>query len=119
VTIEPYYFPLGPDDVHFFDFYIFPSYRGRGINPYLVGQILHHVAEDNAGRAFIEAKEWNEAQLSSLRKTAFRRLGSVRTLRVPGSNLVLWAEKPPVRVDALGESGPTNRILSAERSNER
>src|ERR1700756_3330029 len=29
LTIEPYYFPLAPEDVHFFDFHVFPQYRGQ------------------------------------------------------------------------------------------
>ena len=32
-TIEPYYFPLGKDDVHLFDFHVFPQYRGQGNKP--------------------------------------------------------------------------------------
>lgn len=91
-TIEPYYFPLGPDDVHLFDFHVFPQYRGRGINPLLVGYIVRKVATICAGRAFIEAAEWNEAQLSSLLKTPFRRLGAARSFALFGRTFVSWAE---------------------------
>ena len=34
-TIEPHYFPLGQDDVHLFDFHVFPKYRGRGLTLFL------------------------------------------------------------------------------------
>ena len=67
-TIEPYYFPLAQDDVHLFDFHVFPHYRGRGMNRYLISRILDSLSDNCGGRAFIEAAEWNEAQLSSLRK---------------------------------------------------
>jgi ribosomal protein S18 acetylase RimI-like enzyme len=89
-TVEPYYFPLGKDDIHLFDFHVFPQYRGRGINPLLVTQILHKLAANCEGRAFIEAAEWNEAQLSSLRKTPFRHLGMARSLTVFGHTFVSW-----------------------------
>jgi ribosomal protein S18 acetylase RimI-like enzyme len=91
-TIEPHYFPLGPDDVHLFDFYVFPQYRGRGINPLLVNQILLSLVADCQNRAFIEAAEWNQAQLSSLAKTSFRRLGWASKLMVFGRTIVWWDE---------------------------
>ncbi len=74
-SIEPHYFLLGHDDVHLFDYYVAPSYRGRGLNPQLVNHVLRNLAKDGCRWAFIEVAEWNHAQLSSLRKTPFRRLG--------------------------------------------
>jgi ribosomal protein S18 acetylase RimI-like enzyme len=91
-TIEPHYLPLGQDDVHLFDFHVFPQFRGRGINPFLVVHILRSLAADCEGRAFIEAAEWNQAQLSSLAKTPFRRLGLARKLRIFSHTMVWWAE---------------------------
>jgi len=42
--IAPYYFPLAPDDVQFFDFYVFPKFRGRALHWLLTGHILHALA---------------------------------------------------------------------------
>jgi ribosomal protein S18 acetylase RimI-like enzyme len=92
-TIEPHYFPLGPDDVHLFDFHVFPLYRGQGMNPLLVTHVLSRIATEAAGRAFIEAAAWNQAQLSSLSKTAFRRLGRARKLTIFTHTVVWWTEK--------------------------
>lgn len=89
-TIEPHYFPLGEDDVHLFDFYVFPQYRGRGLNPLLVADILRRLAADSVGRAFIEAAEWNLAQLSSLGNTPFRRLGCAKKVTIFGQTIVCW-----------------------------
>jgi len=91
-TIEPHYIPLGPDDVHLFDFYVFPRYRGRGMNPVLVAGILHGFAVEGGSRTFIEAAVWNRAQLSSLAKTPFRKLGIVSKLTILGRTLVYWGE---------------------------
>jgi ribosomal protein S18 acetylase RimI-like enzyme len=91
-TVEPHYFPLGWDDVHLFDFHVFPQYRGQGMNPFLVTHILRSLAAEGADRAFIEAAEWNEAQLSSLAKTPFRRLGCARKSTIFGCTIVWWAE---------------------------
>jgi GNAT superfamily N-acetyltransferase len=116
-TIEPYYFPLAKDDVHFFDFHVYPAYRGRGMNPYLVDRILDNLVSNGAGRAFIEAAEWNEAQLSSLGKTRFRPLGAVRTLVLLGRRYVSWT-----RNDFLSRTHevvePADRDLRAARSNQ-
>ena len=89
-AIEPYYFPLGPDDVHLFDFHVFPEHRGRGFNPLLIKHILASVADETEGRAFIEAAEWNWAQLASLKKTPFRCLGLVRTVTFFGRTFSCW-----------------------------
>jgi ribosomal protein S18 acetylase RimI-like enzyme len=96
-TIEPHYFPPGQDDVHLFDFHVFPRYRGRGMNPFLVTHILRSLATEGAVRALIEAAEWNQAQLSSLSKTPFRRLGWARKLTVFGRTVVCWARNETLK----------------------
>lgn len=95
-TIEPYYFPLSPDDVHLFDFQVFPAFRGRGINPFLVTSILVALAREGRTRAFIEAAAWNDAQLASLGKTPFRLFGTVRSLTIANHPLVLWSGQKPL-----------------------
>jgi ribosomal protein S18 acetylase RimI-like enzyme len=101
-TVEPHYFPLGQDDVHLFDFHVFPQYRGQGINPFLVTHILRSLAAEGAGRAFIEAAEWNLPQLSSLTKTPLRRLGCARKSTIFGRTIVWWGKNGT-------DSQPTNR----------
>jgi ribosomal protein S18 acetylase RimI-like enzyme len=90
-TVESHYFPLSQDDVHFFDFHVFPQYRGRGINPLLVNHILRSLAADGRRRAFIEAAEWNQRQLSSLGRTPFRCFGRAMKWTVLHHTLVWWA----------------------------
>lgn len=98
-TIEPYYFPLAPDDMHLFDFYVFPEYRGRGVNPSLIGWILNDLATTCASRAFIEVAEWNKAQLSSLQKTPFHCLGVVATYKFLGRVLTRWVAVSPPKIE--------------------
>ncbi len=95
-TIEPHYFPFGLQDVHLFDFHIFSPYRGQGLNPLLVTHMLRSLAGECGGHAFIEAAMWNEAQLSSLQKTPFRRLGWARKLTIGGRTLVFWSKPDAV-----------------------
>lgn len=90
-TIEPHFFPLGPNDAHLFDFFVFPEYRGRRFNPLLVNHILARLALEDTSRAFIEAAEWNTAQLSSLGRTFFRKLGYARKWRILGRTVVVWS----------------------------
>lgn len=89
-AIAPYYFPLADDDIQFFDFHVFPKYRGRAIDWFLMTHALREVAEDGALRAFAEAAEWNQVSLSSITSTPFRRLGSVRKLTIAGHVIVCW-----------------------------
>ncbi|MGH9403381.1 MAG: GNAT family N-acetyltransferase [Terriglobia bacterium] len=95
-TVESHYFPLGVDDVHLFDFFVVRQYRGKGINPAFVSYILSKLSGECAGRAFIEAAEWNRSQLASLQKTAFRRLVSARKMTILSHTIVFWSEKPGV-----------------------
>jgi GT2 family glycosyltransferase/GNAT superfamily N-acetyltransferase len=91
-TVEPHYFHIGQDDVHLFDFLVFPQFRGHGLNPLLVNHILRRLAAECGGRAFIEAAEWNEAQLRSLGRTPFRRLGSAMKSSIFRCTLVYWGK---------------------------
>lgn len=77
-TMEPHFFPLKPGDVHLFDFFVFPEFRGRNLNPSLVTQILEAVGQEGSRRALIEAAAWNHAQHASLAKTPFKRTGIAR-----------------------------------------
>ena len=90
-SVEPCYIRLQPDDVHLFDFLVFPAYRGRNYNPLLVNFILQTLTTECRGHAYLEVAQWNYPQLASLRKTPFQRLGSVWMLKVFGYRLPLWA----------------------------
>ncbi len=95
-TVRPYFLPLGEADVHFFDFYVFPEHRGRGLNPAFVCKILKSLAAETKRRAFIDVAEWNTPQLYSLSKTPFRRLGVARQKRITRrSGGVEWDASPP------------------------
>jgi ribosomal protein S18 acetylase RimI-like enzyme len=89
-TVEPHFLSLAPDDVHLFDYYVAPSFRGRGLNPHLVNHILASLAAEGRGRAFIEVAEWNEPQLASLRKTPFRLLGCAWKCTIGNRTIVGW-----------------------------
>ena len=88
--IAPYYLPLAEDDVQFFDFHVFPKYRGRAIDWFLMTHALQMLAVDGAARAFAEAGEWNQASLSSIAMTSFRRLGWARKFTIFRHTIVCW-----------------------------
>lgn len=90
-TMEPHYFPLGPNDAHLFDYFVFPEFRGRRINPALVNHILGCLAAERRSRAFIEAAEWNAPQLASLGRTPFRPMARARKWQRSGKTLVAWS----------------------------
>jgi|HubBroStandDraft_1064217.scaffolds.fasta_scaffold194163_2 ribosomal protein S18 acetylase RimI-like enzyme len=116
-TVEPHYFRLGPDDAHLFDFHVFSQYRGQGLNPLLVTQILHNLSAECHGRAFIEAAEWNQPQLASLRRTPFRLLGSARKLTLFRHTMVFWGADENAR-QAQDTFGNLPRPVTNPRSSE-
>ena len=94
-TMEPHFVKVSANDWHLFDFFVFPEFRGRGLNPALVVQILQTLSHDNRGRAFIEAAAWNTPQLASLKKTPFRKLGAARKLQLGKTTKVFWSQREP------------------------
>ena len=91
-TVEPHYFPLAPGDVQFLDFHVFPKYRGRAIDWFLMTQILHRLAVGGLGRAYGEAGEWNEASIASFKMTPFRHLGVANKWTLFGRTIVCWSK---------------------------
>lgn len=89
-TIEPHFFPLLPDDVHLFDFYVYPEFRGRGFNIALLKEILDRLSQEKVRHAHIECAAWNQAQLRSLKKTPFLRYGEATQFSVFGRTVVIW-----------------------------
>jgi ribosomal protein S18 acetylase RimI-like enzyme len=91
-SIQPHFLPFGPDDVHLFDFLIFPEYRGQRINPLLVSYILDGLIAENRTRAYIEAAEWNRPQLNSLSRTGFKLMGVAHKAFLRGRTVVVWGK---------------------------
>jgi GNAT superfamily N-acetyltransferase len=91
-TIEPHFFPLQGDDLHLFDFYVFPEFRGRGVNVALVLEILKKAGGDGIQRAHIECAVWNKSQRRSLSKTPFCRYAEATKLCILGRPIVLWQD---------------------------
>jgi len=89
-TMRSYFVPFGADDVHLFDFLVFPEYRGRRVNPTLVSYILAALTQEGKSRAYIEAAEWNQAELKSLGRTTFHLLGRARKTAFLGRTIVEW-----------------------------
>jgi hypothetical protein len=102
-TVEPHYFPLWEDDVQFLDFHVFPKFRGRAMDWFLMTHILHSLAAEGRARAFGEAGEWNKASLSSFAMTPFRRLGWARKFTIFGRTVVRWEESKAVEQEQKNE----------------
>jgi ribosomal protein S18 acetylase RimI-like enzyme len=94
-TVEPHFFPLGQDDVQFIDFHVFPKFRGRGIDWFLMTEILRQLAADGIIRAHGEAGEWNQASIASFKMSSFHFLGKAKKWTVLGRTYVRWSQTRP------------------------
>lgn len=92
-TIWPYFHPLGNGDVHLFDFFIFPPYRGGRASAHLINEILRELAAAGQARAFIATSEWNHPMLNSLRQTDFRPYAVARKFTLFGHTFVDWGNR--------------------------
>lgn len=89
-TIEPHFFPLQPDEVHFFDFFVSPEFRGRRINVALMAEVLAQLEGARIRLVHLECAAWNTTQLRSLDKSLFRRYATASKLVFLGRPLVIW-----------------------------
>lgn len=104
-TMEPHFFKLRADEVHFYDFHVFPDFRGKSVNVNLVIGILNELKESGARVAHIECADWNEAQLRSLRKTPFVRNARASKVSLFGYTFVMWWKIKPQNGGKRAESG--------------
>jgi hypothetical protein len=116
-TIAPYYFPMAPDDVQLFDFYVVPNFRGRALHWLLTGHILNALVGEGGSRAFADTHEWNLAQLASFKMTPFRPLGYVKTYDLFGHLFTRWIAQETVKEERKGLV-PKNEDMRVLRSNE-
>jgi len=102
-TLRPYFYPLTAHDVHIFDNFIFPEYRGRRLNSVLITYILRTLKVSGFHRAYIETAEWNHAELRSLARIGFVCLGCGKRGGHQGKHVVTWwlSEKQHLE-DAVG-----------------
>lgn len=111
-TIAPHYHPLGSNDVHMFDYLVFPEFRGRNLNPSLVLAILRGLREEGRARAYIEVREWNKPQISSLSKIPFQLFGRASKLSLFGQTYVHW--KPVSEAAAVRARKDSQQRFSRE-----
>lgn len=93
-TIEPHFFPLQLDEAHLYDFFVFPAFRGQGLNVALVNEILARLASVQVRVAHIESAAWNRAQIRSLRKTPFLRYAEAAKFRLFRRSVIVWHMLP-------------------------
>lgn len=91
-TISSFYFPLGQKDVQLFDLFLFPIFRGRGIDWLLFTRVFYGLTADGASRAFADTREWNDASVSAHMMSGFQLLGLARKLTVFHQTVVWWTE---------------------------
>jgi GNAT superfamily N-acetyltransferase len=84
------YYPAGEDDVHFFEFLVFPEYRGLQILSAMINYIVHRLATEGKTRAFHEIAQWNEASMNSRPRTSFQPVGISKKALFRRRKLVRW-----------------------------
>jgi len=89
-TLQPYYYPMSPNDVHVFDNEVFLDYRGRGINPFLINYVVFALKKEGLVRAYIETRVKNIPEIRSLAKTHFSNYASAIKLHIFGHNITFW-----------------------------
>lgn len=89
-TMKPHYIPLSARDVHFFDGYMFPAYRGQGEMAVLMDMVIERLKTLGLRRAYIEAAEWNASSIKYIEKMGYSKIGCARQRYRRGRNVVTW-----------------------------
>ncbi|HEX8816033.1 MAG TPA: GNAT family N-acetyltransferase [Terriglobales bacterium] len=101
MSLERRYYPAGDNDVHFFEFLVFPEHRGLQILSLMINHIVHTLAAEGKTRAFHEIAQWNEASMNSRPRTTFQPIGISKKRLFRRRELVRWigaeeSSAPPV-----------------------
>ena len=86
-------FPMTSKDAVILASEVFPNYRGRGINPAMNKRIVFELKKEGITRVFINCEVWNKANLRSIPKVGFKKLGILHTLRIPGGYITFWYKR--------------------------
>jgi ribosomal protein S18 acetylase RimI-like enzyme len=89
-TMMPHYFPLVASDVHIFDGFILPQFRGQDINALMMTLVMEQMKQMGLQRAYVETMEWNIPARRALEKMQFRSLGLARQRFRKGKTIVTW-----------------------------
>jgi len=81
-TIEPYFFPLTPNDAIIFDAHTWEGYRGKGYNAILVHHIMVNLSNEEVTRIYANIKNWNRSSLEVIKKTHLRPFGIARKFQI-------------------------------------
>jgi hypothetical protein len=101
-TLKPYFFPLTARDVHIFDNLIFAQFRGKRLNCVLMRHVLAALKAAEFQRAYIETGEWNDAELRSLDRIGFVRIGcGTRRSRQRRHIVTWWFLERPQRAETV------------------
>jgi ribosomal protein S18 acetylase RimI-like enzyme len=89
-TVAAHFFPLDQDEVHLFDFYVFPEFRGRRVNIGLLTHILSALSAEGVRGAHLECAAWNTSQIHSLKKSPFRPYAVASKITLFAHVIVFW-----------------------------
>lgn len=90
--IKQYFFSFTCKDALLFDSEIFAEFRGQGLNPLLIDYIMCNLKKQGVNRAYIDIRMWNAANIRSITKTKFKKIGIARKVILLGKVFVIWYE---------------------------
>jgi len=90
--IKQYFFSFPCKDTLLFDSEIFTEFRGRGLNPLLIDYIMCNLKKQGVSRVYIDIRMWNAANIRSITKTRFKKIGVAKKIVVLGKVFVIWYE---------------------------
>jgi ribosomal protein S18 acetylase RimI-like enzyme len=89
-TMMPHYYPLIASDVHIFDGFILPQYRGQGTFTLMMTLVMERLKQMGLRRAYVEASEWNTLASRAFEKMQFHFLGVAHQRFRKGKTVVTW-----------------------------
>ena len=84
------HFPLTPKDAVCGAAEIFPEYRGRGINPTMLKLMFLEMKKSGINRIYLVIKEWNHANIKSVQKADFKKIGIAKEINILGKKIIIW-----------------------------
>lgn len=90
--------PIPQEDVFLIASEIYPEFRGKRLNVFMMNWIIRDLVRRGERRFYIASEAGNTAQISSLSRSMFKPFCRVRRLELLGRRVTIWSPFPVQRI---------------------
>lgn len=110
---DNYFVPIRREEATIFGCWVLEPFRGRGIYPSMLKEIVNTYLKSGVTRIYIDCKKWNYGSIRGIEKAGFEHLGSAWRLKIRSRSIIFaesWRHRKDSRRTPYGRRGLGVRI---------